>query len=176
MKVVIFLIYFFALKFHGQKPKVIIAKSTITTIGSKTVYPKFIQNKNYEIHQSIGQSSIIGKKNIDNISIQQGFLTKNKRFDNNNNNSTDFIHPSLDIVISPNPFIDHIKINFSKVTASDIQIHIYDLSGKLLFSKKHKPTDTIFVPFRYYRIGGYLLHIQSGKIKFTTKLLKTALK
>ena len=108
-------------------------------------------------------------------SVQQGFLTYNKEF-HINNSETDFIDTSLDIVISPNPFIDHIKINFSKRTANDIQINIYDLNGKVLVSKKHKPTDVLLVPMRYFSLGTYIIQVQSGKNKFTEKLLKTKLK
>jgi hypothetical protein len=175
MKTTILLVFCLVAQLHAQKTKATILKSTINTVGSSSVRVALNNNKEYKIQQSIGQSSIIGKKNVAKISVQQGFLTNNKVF-HINNSETDFIDTSLDVLISPNPFIDHIKINFSKATANDIQINIYDLNGKVLLSKKHKSTDVLFVPMRYFGLGSYIIHIQSGKNKFTKKLLKTKLK
>jgi hypothetical protein len=175
MRIVFLLLFCLSLNFQAQQKNAGILKSTINTVGSSSVRFALNNNKEYKIQQSIGQSSIIGKKNVRKISVQQGFLTNNKVF-HINNSETDLIDTTLDILISPNPFIDHIKINFSKATANDIQINIYDLNGKVLLSKKHKPTDLVFVPMRYFGLGSYIIHIQSGNNKFTKKLLKTKLK
>ena len=175
MKIVFLLLFCLGSNLQGQQKYTSILKSTINTVGSSSVSLTSNNNKKYKIQQSTGQSSIIGKKNTGNISIQQGFLTHNKVF-HINNSETAFIDTSLDILISPNPFIDYIKINFSKTTANDIQINIYDLNGKVLLSKKHKSTDVLFVPMRYFSLGSYIIHIQSGKNKFIKKLLKTKLK
>lgn len=175
MKIFFLLLFCLGSKIQAQQNSAIILKSTITTVGSSSVRIALNNNNTYKIQQSIGQSSIIGKKSVGKTSVQQGFLTYNKEF-HINNSETDFIDTSLDIVISPNPFIDHIKINFSKPTANDIQINIYDLNGKVLVSKKHKPTDVLLVPMRYFSLGTYIIQVQSGKNKFTEKLLKTKLK
>jgi hypothetical protein len=175
MKTTFLLVFCFIAQLHAQKTKVTILRSTITTISSTSIYPVSIHNKNYKIQQSIGQYAMIGEKRIGKIKVQQGFLTNNKVF-NINNSNLEFIDTSLNVQISPNPFIDHIKINFSKETVNDIQINIYDLNGKVLFSKKYKPTDVLFVPMRFYSIGSYVIRIQSGTTKITKKLIKTALK
>jgi hypothetical protein len=169
------LVFCFVGQLYAQKIKVSILRSVITSVSSTSIYPVSIHNKNYKIQQSIGQSAMIGKKRIGKIKVQQGFLTNNKVF-NVNNSNIEFIDTSLNVRISPNPFIDHIKINFSKETVNDIQINIYDLNGKVLFSKKYKPTSVLFVPMRFYNIGSYVIRIQSGTNKITKKIIKTALK
>ena len=174
MKIIYILLFLVVTNFQAQQTKSTILRSTITSISSTSVYHTS-NNKNYEIQQSIGQSSITGQKNNGAISVQQGFLTNIKIF-NINNTNVNLIDASLDVVISPNPFIDHVQINFSRKTTQDIQIYVYDLIGKVLFSKKYKPTDLIVVPMRYYSLGTYLIQVQSGQSKFTEKLLKTELK
>ncbi|PQJ73282.1 T9SS type A sorting domain-containing protein [Polaribacter butkevichii] len=169
-KIICFLLFLNSCFAFSQQPtnkKYSLIKSTITTVGSSTVY-----NKNYSVQQSIGQSSIIGKKNTGTTTVQQGFLNHVKIF-TINNSDIEIIDESLNLVISPNPFIDHIKINFTRETKHNIHIFIYDTNGKVLFSKKYNPTDSIHIPMKYYTIGTYLIRIQSGKDKFTRKILKT---
>jgi hypothetical protein len=161
------------IKTYSQNSKPTVLKATITTVGSTSVY-SVSNNKSYEIQQSIGQSSIIGTKQITETNVQQGFLTNTKSFTVNNSN-TDIIDESLELVISPNPFIDHIKIKFSKETKHDIHLIIYDTNGKVFFSEKYKPTDQLIVPMKFYSLGTYLVRIQSGNNKFTKKILKTEL-
>lgn len=62
---------------YSQQTKPTILKSTITTVGSASVFTVTNSKKSYSIQQSIGQSSIIGTKNADKTNIQQGqFLTE----------------------------------------------------------------------------------------------------
>ena len=147
-----------------------LAKATITSIRSITLHLKD-QGKNLEVQQSIGQSSIIGAKYFNKTSVQQGFLNTIKIFDIHNLN-TEFIETSLKVVISSNPFIDHIKIKFSKTTKHEIRIKIYNYKGQVLFSKKYNATASLRIPMKYYSIGSYLIKIKSGPNTFSKKLLK----
>jgi hypothetical protein len=161
------LLLFAFTQIHSQK----LSRATITSVGSATTYID-IQGKSLEIQQSIGQSSIIGTQNIKRITVQQGFLNTVKVFNINNSNE-DFIDTSLNIIISPNPFIDYINIKFSKVTEHVIHIKIYDIQGKVLFSRKYNATASLSIPMKYYSAGSYLIYIQSGINTFSKKLLKT---
>jgi hypothetical protein len=162
----------FVIEAHSQHTKLTILKSTISTVGSSSVYPISNNKIGYKILQSIGQSSIIGTKSTNKINVQQGFLNNIKVF-NINNTNTDIINKSLNLVISPNPFIEYITLNFSKETKHKILILIYDTNGKVLFTKKYAPTNNLHVPLKNYSIGTYIIRIQSGNRKFTKKLLKT---
>lgn len=170
IKLLILLLVLFVSKSYAQQTTIL--KSTITSVGSTTVHPISINNKSYEIQQSIGQSSILGTKSKGNTSVQQGFLNNNIIFSVNNSDIDD-IDEFLDLVISPNPFVDHIKINFSRETKHMIYIIIYDTNGKVLYSQKNNPTDNVIVPMRHYAVGNYIIQIQSGQNKFAKKLLKT---
>ncbi len=148
-------------------------RSTITTVSSQTTYAT-VQNKNLEVLQSIGQQSIIGTKKTSGLQIQQGFLTS-IQYLNINNSGTDEINESLSLIIYPNPFIDHVKVQFAKKTKHDVYIRMYDTNGKHLFTTKHKPTQKIYVPLKTYSIGTYLINVQSGVKRITKKLIKPGL-
>ena len=145
-----------------------VLKSTITSVGSATIYTT---NNNYSVQQSIGQSGIIGTKKTEKVSVQQGFLTSTLFFKVDNSSENTF-KETLDFVISPNPFIDYIKIDFAKKTTYDVYIKIFDVNGKVFNSEKHQPTDQIIIPMNRFSIGTYLIQIKSGENSSTKKILK----
>lgn len=150
-----------------SQKKYTVKKSTITTVGSSSVYN--VNNK-YTIYQSIGQSGIIGTVNINKNTVQQGFLTNNFLFRIDNKNE-DF-KETLSFVISPNPFKDYIKIDFSEKPKHEILIRIFDVTGKNYHTKTYQPKTTIVIPLQRYSIGTYLIDIKSGKNSSTNKILK----
>lgn len=165
----LFLNCFIAFAQQAAIKKPTLLKSTLTSVGSATVYTN---NNKYSVLQSVGQSGIIGKKELKSITVQQGFLT-NVIYFKINNTIEDSFKETLDFVISPNPFIDHIKIDFSKRTIHDVYIKIYDINGKIHSYEKYQPTDKIIIPMTKYSIGNYLIQIRSGEIISTKNILKT---
>ena len=125
----------------------------------------------WSIIQSIGQSSIIGTKKTNSITVQQGFLNSTLFFKVDNSNNDSF-KETLDFIISPNPFVDHIKIDFSKKTTEDIYIKIFDINGKVYSNKKFVPTDKIIIYMKNFSLGTYLIQIESGQNSSTKKLIK----
>lgn len=172
MKKIIYILlvlnHYFAFSQQTDAKQYFVQKSTLTTVGSSTVNTS---NNKYNIQQSIGQSSIIGKKNANSIIVQQGFLTSNiyYKVDNSKNNT---FNETLDFVISPNPFIDYIKISFAKKTTYDVYIKIYDVTGKIFKSQKYPPTAEIVIEMQRFSIGTYLIQIKSGANTSTKKILK----
>ncbi|PQJ81563.1 T9SS type A sorting domain-containing protein [Polaribacter glomeratus] len=172
MKIIIFILFFLnvciAFSQQSTKKKYTVLKSTLTSVGSSAVYAT--DNK-YSVQQSIGQSGIIGKVAVNSITAQQGFLTSTIYLKVDNSNSTTF-NETLDFIISPNPFVDYIKVTFSKKTAFDIYIKIYDVNGKVYNSQKFLPSDEIVIEMRRFSIGTYLIQIKSGSSIATEKILK----
>ena len=157
---------------HSQQTKQTLLKPTISTVGSTSVYPISNNIIRYTVIQSIGQSSIIGTKSTGKMDVQQGFLNNSKIF-NINNSDKDIIDKSLRLVISPNPFIEYLTLNFSKETKHKIHIHIYDVTRKIILKKEYSSTDNLLIPLKNYSIGTYIIRIQSGNNTFTEKILKT---
>tara|TARA_B110000046_G_C12924175_1_gene368510 strand:- start:542 stop:1075 length:534 start_codon:yes stop_codon:yes gene_type:complete len=157
----------FSQKTAAKKP--VLLKSTITSVGSSTA---FMHENKYTVQQSIGQSGIIGKVKTKNTLIKQGFLSNFLFFSIQNSDVINF-EETLNVVISPNPFIDYIKIDFSSKTRYEIQIKIYDINGKTFTYKKYKAAESIIVPMKNFSIGNYIVHIISGENKYVKKILKT---
>jgi hypothetical protein len=150
-------------------PKALLLKSTITAVGSTSSL--VISNEKYRVLQSIGQSGVIGKMEFNNTDVQQGFLTNTSYFSLNNTDIVNF-QETFPVVISPNPFVDYIKINFSIKTQHPIHLKIYDISGKLFTNKIYEASESIVVPMKKFSLGTYLVRIVSGKNKYVEKIFK----
>ena len=158
---------------HSQQienSNVSLSKATITSIASISLN---ISNNNtrYNIAQSIGQSSIIGTTNTNNTTVQQGFLNNILFFKINNSESENF-KETIRFTVSPNPFIDFVKVDFKVTTKAPIFIKVYDISGKVFFSKKYAPAKNLFVPLNRLSIGSYLIQIKTGNNSETEKIIK----
>lgn len=169
MKNTLFILLFLSQYFVFSQQKQTVLRSTITSVGSATVYST---NNKYHIQQSVGQSGIIGKKELKNSTIRQGFLTSFINI-NINNTGNNIIKEIFDFVISPNPFVDHIIIKFSKKTTQDIYIKIYDVNGKIHYSNKYSASKIILVPMNRYTIGTYLIKIETDQKTATRKIIKS---
>ena len=143
-------------------------KSTITSVGSINA---IVSGGKHTILQSIGQSGIIGTSEFNNTIVQQGFLTNTRFFTINNSNTIDF-EETLSVVISPNPFIDYIKINFSSKTKHPIHLRIFDINRRLITQKTYQPSESIIVPMKNFSVASYIAHIVSGRNKYVKKILK----
>lgn len=156
----------FAFSQHSTNKKFTLVKSTLNTVGSSTIY-----NSNYSVQQSIGQSGIINQKNLKLITVQQGFLTKNISFKVDNSINKTF-KETLNFVLSPNPFVDHLTLHFSKKTTYNVHIKIYDITGKIHTTLQFPPSNNIVIPIKKYSAGNYLIQVKSGNIIATKKILK----
>lgn len=157
---------FFHCVIHSQE-KYSVKKSAITFVGSSNY---LFESQNYKVVHSIGQSSIIGLQKTTNYTVQQGFIN-NQLFFNINNDNT-FVREELNFTISPNPFIDYIIINFSKKTAFDIYISLFDVTGKVYLNTKYPATESLQIPLRNLSIGSYLITVRSGMDTKSKKLIK----
>ena len=174
MKKITYPLLFFPLLFcniynlqsQDKTPKLL--SSTITSVSSTS---NILQNNKVIVIQSIGQSGVIGTKKNNSTSIQQGFLNNAKHYKVDNSKNSDF-EEILDLVISPNPFIDFIKIDFSAKTKKPVHIRIYDTNGKVFTYEKYPATEHLIVPMKNFAIGNYIVQIVSGKNKYVKKILK----
>ncbi len=148
--------------------KYTVKKSSLNFIASSNIT---LSNHNLTVLQSSGQSSIVGNRNLKSLIVQQGYLNSTFYLKVHNSDSN-FVSEQLNFVISPNPFIDHVKINFDKKTKHDVIIRVYDVNGKTFINKRFKPTDIINLPLRGFSVGTYLIKIDSGINSSTKKILK----
>lgn len=171
IKLLLYIFTFFSLCNFAQSTSentrdLVLLKSTITSAGSSS---SVTLNDEITILESIGQSGIVSKAEFDSTEIQQGFLTNVRFFEVNNTDQSEF---NQYLVISPNPFSDYIKIEFSVKTQHPVHLKIYDVNGKVFTYNTYPPSKSIIVPMTRYSIGSYLLHLVSGKSKHVKKIFK----
>ncbi len=91
--------------------------------------------------------------------------------------NTDLISETGDIDVFPNPFIDELKIAYNSPDTHSVSIQLYDITGKLLYSRDNI---TRKYGFNYFHVGGlqqlrhgiYFLKIYSNTEITTKKVMK----
>ena len=66
---------------------------------------------------------------------------------------------------------NQIKINLKKIT-QDVQLNVFDMSGKLVYSDTYNSVDNINTFLPEFNHGMYLLNLQSGEKSSTFKFIK----
>ncbi|MEW4922980.1 T9SS type A sorting domain-containing protein [Algibacter sp. 2305UL17-15] len=122
----------------------------------------------YRVSQSIGQSSVIGTSSRNGYYLRQGFQQPHKRIKIVKNS----INNSLNATVYPNPFGDEIAIAFNETIEKELTVLVYDVSGKLIYTRAFSPAKHIQLDLKHLSSGSYLLKaISNGKL-FNSKLIK----
>jgi hypothetical protein len=83
---------------------------------------------------------------------------------------------SIEIIVYPNPTSDIANVRITTNETAAMQIRIYDLSGKIVYSeqtaKLEKGTHNITVPVDKLGTGTYILQCQNGKTQKSVKIVK----
>ena len=125
-------------------------------------------NGKYSVSQSIGQLSVIGTYSNKGFYLRQGYqqpLNKIKVSSVSQNND-------LTATIYPNPFKQSISISFGNNMKNEISVLVFDISGKMIYSKKFQPSQRIQLDFDDISSGSYLLKVLSNNKLFNAKLIK----
>jgi hypothetical protein len=152
-------------KDSNDNPKYVISRSTLGLGGSsRTISTSDVQ---YYVSQSIGQSSVIGTTTKRNHTILQGFQVSTISVIK----SPD-IENALKATIYPNPFEDSINIYFDSVIIDEIFVEVFDMTGRILISKKFTPSQLVNLPLNFFSGGIYSLIITSENKRFVANILK----
>lgn len=120
----------------------------------------------FVIGQSIGQISPSGTFKNSTIAVQQGF--QQYVLTNYNIGVNDFTTK-----VYPNPFVSSITFEFSKPIDYELQINLFDISGKLIKNLSQKPNINILtVHFDDIADGQYIVFLNSIDYTFSTKIIK----
>ncbi len=126
------------------------------------------KGKTYIVQQSIGQSSVIGVGSDGDYILRQGFIQPNiisKIKDKD-------VPLSLQLDIYPNPFEKQISLSFREDVKDHINVTVYDLLGRQVFSKRYTPGQLINVVLDELSSGEYILKAGTNNKQFITKILK----
>lgn len=140
-------------------------RSTIGVNGASTTVNA--EGKTYLVQQSVGQGSVIGQHQAQEISVLQGFIQPPITI--KNVIQTD---ASLQAVVFPNPFDSNVTIRFSETIEGPISIILYDISGRIVYNKEEAPARELQVDFGFLSSASYLLHVSHAEKIFTANLIK----
>ena len=127
-----------------------------------------INNKAYIVQQSIGQASVIGAFYDSDYTLRQGFIQPNVLA-----KIIDLAIPlSLDAIIYPNPFVESVTISFSEQITDKVEVAVFDVLGRLVFSKSYMANQKVNVQFNNLSVADYILKVTANNKQFIKKIIK----
>lgn len=118
------------------------------------------------VTQTIGQQSVNGNYSSRGLNIGQGYQQANwARI------IVEGTTPEFEVSMYPNPFSGIVNIQHN--STEDINIHVFDLAGNLVFKnllKVSAPSQTINL--QQLSSGVYFVRVQSNQLNYFTRLIK----
>jgi hypothetical protein len=164
----IFFISMFLTQFtHAQGSKSeYLVRSSIGLSGSTSNFS--INNKTYVSQQSIGQKSAIGTFKKAGYTLRQGFIQPNilaKIIDRN-------LPVDLEVSFYPNPFVESASLVFTEKIEGNVQVAVFNMMGKLVFSKRYLAGQKIEILIENLSLAGYILKVTANKKQFIKNIIK----
>jgi hypothetical protein len=127
-----------------------------------------VNNKSYLVQQSIGQASVIGTFNNAGYTLRQGFIQPNvlaKIVDAN-------MSIDLEVIFYPNPFIESATLAFTETIKGTIEIGVFDMLGRLVFSNTYNAEQNLEVQFKNLSVADYILKVTANNKQFVKSIIK----
>ena len=153
-----YLLLLFSVSFYGQ----VLHHQMISSQGTT----KKLTN-GYTISQTIGQQSAIGNSNKDAVviqSFQQSLWSSHIA----SNEKTEIV-----VLTYPNPFTDLLHFQFSNPIKDEVVVHVFDVSGRLVYQEKGKLENSILtINLLKLPRSEYLVQLRSMTMTYYTKIIK----
>jgi len=166
---ILFWLFFSVLIQAQESTNLKLIRSTVATAGSSKKIS--VNNKTFIIQQSINQASMIGSFVGSNCILRQGFIQPTILAINNKKGDTNKLL-DLEVIVYPNPFTDQITMQFNEAITSDIKIEIFDLLGRLTFSKEYGANRNITINPTNLSSTQYVLKISANQKQNIYHLIK----
>jgi len=126
-------------------------------------------NQTYYVQQSIGQASVIGTySNDQGYTLRQGFIQPyllEKVIEKD-------IPIELNVAFYPNPFIQTVNLAFSEKIQGNIQVHVFDIMGRLISNSNHQSTQNLQLDLDLANTGDYFIKVKANNKQFVRHILK----
>lgn len=121
------------------------------------------------VSQSIGQQSITGTSQKNKLTISQGY--QQSLWSN-------YIKTNEASIIStktyPNPFFDTVYFQFSQPINTNVQITLFDITGRIVFQETINPNGSILSILNLQLPSAtYLVHLTSEKWNYYTQIIQS---
>lgn len=126
-----------------------------------------VEKYNVFVFQTVGQLSSIGNFNSSQAVVVQGFqqpfIRNIKRQPTINQN----------IITYPNPFISNLNIEFLNLNVGELEVNVYDISGRFIksFFKKNF-YNIIELDLQSLPSAEYIINVKGNGINYSTKIIK----
>jgi hypothetical protein len=120
----------------------------------------------FTIHQSIGQSTVIGTFSHSSLSLSQGYLRGLQVL-------TKEVLAPFDVIPFPNAFVDLITFRFVTDHDEETLFRIYDMNGKKVYDKAILPIkNEVLLDLDFLSNGIYLAILKSGNQIIHKRIMK----
>jgi len=143
-----------------------LVRATTGVAGSSEIIST--NNKTYVVQQSIGQASAIGTFNNVDYILRQGFIQPNvlaKIIDKD-------VPLNLEAIIYPNPFVESISISFTEKVTDKIEVVVFDVLGRTVFSKSYNAEQNLTIQFNNLSVADYIIKVVANNKQFVKNIIK----
>jgi hypothetical protein len=120
----------------------------------------------FTIHQSIGQSTVIGMFSNSSLSLSQGYLRGMQVLNKE-------VMAPFEVIPFPNAFADRITFRFVTDHDEETLFRIYDMNGKKVFEETLLPVDNeVLLDLDFLANGLYLAILRSGNRIVQKRIIK----
>lgn len=133
----------------------------------------------YLVQQSIGQASVIGTFYGSAYSVRQGFIQPLDILSLTPKPPKFFpkvpLVLKLSVAIYPNPFTENITLLFSEKVFGTVEVLVFDMAGRMVFTKDYKADEKVKVEFTNISTATYIMRITANNKQFVKKIIKNQL-
>ena len=121
------------------------------------------------VRQSIGQQSVIGTFTSNQLRVEQGYQQSMLKMSTNAIMGND-----IKITVYPNTFKDMINFQFSKPINGVVNISIFDVLGRTVYSKEHHISDSsLAINNLHFADGKYIAKVTLKNHYYIINLIKS---
>jgi hypothetical protein len=120
------------------------------------------------VNQSVGQLSAIGNYSYSKGIVGQGFIQSMV-----SSSKTTPVKTAISAVVYPNPFTDVLNFRFSAPIEGNVQVTIFDIRGRLVYSKATTSiSNVVTISELYFSEGTYFVKLEAKDVIYSSQIIK----
>lgn len=121
-----------------------------------------------KVNQSVGQQSAIGNYSSSKAIVGQGYIQSMVSI-----SKTNPVKTAITAVLYPNPFTDVLNFRFSVPIEGNVQATIFDVRGRLIYSRKTTAiSNVVTISELYFSEGTYFVRLEAKDVIYTSQIIK----